>query len=182
MNLLNQLGTFFLLILLWVILLLILLPGIPVFLMIFLIKTIEQYIYYVLYDAIIFESAEKQYLMDGPCNLMVINGVLQLNGVTTICKFRELVKQRLIHSTDESGNKIYPKATRHVHSGYLNYYWIEDDMHFDINDHVYELKTKATCEEDLQNIISQHCNKALITENHKSPWEFILLSYTVTTV
>ena len=150
---------------------------VPVYLVVYIIRRTEYFIYRSLYGAKLFPCEDVVWTMSTPQNELNINCCLIVKGILTIDNFRKLIDKCLIKSEDGKGNLLYWKATKIIYPGYLNYYWVDDEL-FDINDHVYELlDTVVSSEDELKNVISLHRSTKLILKNQGSPWEFVLIPY-----
>lgn len=176
-DVLKEISKAFLLLLLWVILIFILIVTLPFLAVAFILRTTEATIYRFKYNVEKLPSQDVLYTMTKPENRMFIAGFLQVNGEMHINQLRMLIQQNLINRVDENQKKLYPKATQHIHPGYINYYWKEDAC-FDIENHVYALTdSPIASEHELKTLIGDHCSKPLQDELQRSPWEFVLIPY-----
>lgn len=153
------------------------LPLLPLWILILTTKIFEEYVYENLYNGIRIKSEELPWLHDDPTNRTIINAMIVMEGQLNVKRLQKVIKEKLTNARNDSNKKQYPKTTRYVHSGYLNYYWIEEEK-FNIKDHVFEWSTDTvTSKEDLRDLLSKLADRPLIDARKLSPWEYILINY-----
>lgn len=152
------------------------LPLLPFCFTILVARKLEEILYSILYGAAHFKVEETPWLKDSVKNRTDINGLLMLDGPLHIKTFQDLMNRKLINSRHkDTGRLLYPRATRYVHTGYLNYYWIPE-KNFKLEEHVYEWSDNpCRSKSQLQDLVSMLAERPLRTRDNRSPWEFILV-------
>ena len=140
----------------------------------FVVKRMEEFVYKILYGAMHFRIEETPWLHDSPKNRTDINCLVMLENHLDVETFRNLMIKKLLNPQDTNGKPLYPRVTKYVCGGLLNYYW-KEEVNFQLDDHVYEwssnpCKSKA----ELEDLLSQLAERPLRTDEKRSPWEFIL--------
>jgi len=159
---------------LWVCILVPVIPLAPLCLIILLVRRLEEFVYKTLYGAMHFKIEETPWLHDGPKNRTDINCLVMLESFLDVKTFRNLMTKKLNARDNVTGKPLFPRVTKYVCGGLLNFYWREE-TNFQLDDHVYEwssnpCKSKA----ELEDLISQLAERPLRTDENRSPWEFIL--------
>ena len=139
-------------------------------------RRIEEVLYSILYGAVHFKVEETPWLNDSAKNRTDINGLLMLDGKITAKTFQDLVNRKMVQSRNkDTGRLLYPRATRYVHTGFLNYYWLSE-KNFKLKEHVYEWSANpCRSRTQLQDLVSTLAERPLRTRENRSPWEFILV-------
>ena len=162
--------------LLWLVVLVPVCLLLPFCVVMFILKKNEELIYKFLYGAMHFKIEETPWLHDGPKNRANINCLLMLESYLDIKTFRKIIDKKLISARDPStGKLLYPRVTKYVHAGFLNFYWNEE-TNFQLSDHVYEWsKNPCKSKAELEDLVSTFAERPLRTMENHSPWEFILI-------
>ena len=180
MKILQQISELLLLLILWLLIIVCLvLPLMPFWIIRLTVKLIEEYLYNKLYDAVRIRSEEIVSLYDGPKNRTIIHVLGMTEEQLDINMWQKAVYIKMVEARSDRGVRMYPRATRYVHAGYFHYYWVEE-RNFNISDHVYEWSEEIiSSEEELQELISELSSRPLISSQNKSPWENVIIHYSI---
>ena len=180
MKILKQISELLLLLILWLLIIICLvLPLMPFWIIRLTVKLTEEYLYNKLYNAVRFRSEEIGSLYDGPKNRIIINALLMIEEQLDVNMLQKAFNLKMVEARNDGGVLMYPRATRYVHAGYFHYYWVEQ-RNFNISDHVYEWSEEIlTSEEELQELVSELSSRPLISSQNKSPWEYVIIHYSI---
>lgn len=121
--------------LLWLIIIPFLVPLLPIFILVCVTKTIEELIYKIFYNSIHFKIEDVPWLYDTAENPTIINCLVVMETKMSVENLRHILNERLVKAlkddTDNNKNSVkslkYPRASRYIHAGYLNYYWLKEE-------------------------------------------------------
>ncbi|XP_066931831.1 probable diacyglycerol O-acyltransferase tgs1 [Clytia hemisphaerica] len=176
LKLLSRFGFLIFLVTSWTIIICTTIPLLPFSMTILITRKLEEIVYRILYRALHFKTEETPWLTDTPRNRTDINCLLMLEGKLGIKKFQGLMDRKLVKARNtKTGKLLYPRVTEYVHTGYLNYYWLEE-TNFKLKDHVYEWsENPCRSKNQLQDLISKLAERPLRSSDNKSPWEFVVV-------
>lgn len=165
-------------ILLWSILIPLFIVLLPLFIVVCVTKNIEEFIYRVFFNSLHFKIEEMPWLYDTPNNPTIINSLVVMETRMSIEAIRDALNLKFVNALkDDEKTLKYPRATRYIHAGFLNFYWLKE-KNFQLESHVYEWdKHCYESEADVKDIISRLATRPLITPENLSPWEYILIHF-----
>ena len=152
----------------------------PVTLFIFLLYTVEEFVFVKLFNAYSGLAAEDWYWQtDNATNRGIINSVLVLQGAPDVARLRETFQERLLDD-DSADSDTYTKARMFVKKGILNQYWVPE-KEFKLEDHVWQWSKKvAESKRELQMILEELMIRPFPPE--RALWECIVVPYCVENV
>ena len=176
LKLFRYLGFLIFLVTAWTIIICTTIPLLPFSMTIVIARKLEEIVYRILYKALHFKTEETPWLTDTPRNRTDINCLLMLEGKLDIKQFQGLMDRKLVKARNtKTGRLLYPRVTEYVHTGYLNYYWLEE-TNFKLEEHVYEWsENPCRSKAQLQDLVSKLAERPLRSSDNKSPWEFVVV-------
>lgn len=164
---------------LWLSLIPILVAVLPFIAIAFIVRQTEDWIYQILYNSIHFSAEDHVWLYHTSENHAIINGLVVIETKICIETVRDIIDKRLVRAADDEigKNLRYPRATRYIHEGWLNFHWMKEEK-FRLEQHVFEYDTRSHHSlKEVQTIASQISSRPLVTKENLSPWEFILFHF-----